>query len=62
MTKFSPRGDGNGLESRGVWQGRRAKKLLVAEEDSDWCVNRLDELCGHELGESNDVIVQFCVV
>ena len=40
MTKFSPRGDGKGLESRADWQGRRVKELLVAEEDTDLRVNR----------------------
>ena len=36
----------------------------MAEEDTDWRVGvRIvaAELCGHELGESNVVIVQFCV-
>ena len=40
MTKFSPRGDGKGLEAQADWQGRRANELLVAEEDTDLRVNR----------------------
>ena len=55
-----PRGDGYG--SRGVWQRRRVKQLLVADEVTDLvCETLWLRLVVGGLGDSNVVIEHCCV-